>query len=136
MVQDRITALYARVSTEEQAREGQSIENQIDRLTAYAKFQGWQNVQVFADYGESAKNMDRPEMQRLLKLIKRKKVAVVATMAVDRLSRDLLDMLHSSSCARNMGRLTFVRHSILIPAPPSAVWCFRFWRRLRSLSGR
>lgn len=93
MVQDRITALYARVSTEEQAREGQSIENQIDRLTAYAKFQGWQNVQVFADYGESAKSMDRPEMQRLLKLIKRNKVAVVATMAVDRLSRDLLDML-------------------------------------------
>jgi site-specific DNA recombinase len=93
MAQDRITALYARVSTEEQAREGQSIENQIDRLTAYAKFQGWQNVQVFADYGESAKSMDRPEMQRLIKLIKRNKVAVVATMAVDRLSRDLLDML-------------------------------------------
>ncbi len=93
MTSDRITALYARVSTEEQAREGQSIENQIDRLTAYAKFQGWQNVQVFADYGESAKNMDRPEMQRLLKLIKRNKIAVVATMAVDRLSRDLLDML-------------------------------------------
>lgn len=93
MTSDRITALYARVSTEEQAREGQSIENQIDRLTAYAKFQGWQNVQVFADYGESAKNMDRPEMQRLIKLVKRNKISVVATMAVDRLSRDLLDML-------------------------------------------
>ena len=93
MTPNRITALYARVSTEEQAREGQSIENQIDRLTAYAKFQGWQNVQIFADYGESAKNMDRPEMQRLIKLVKRNKISVVATMAVDRLSRDLLDML-------------------------------------------
>jgi site-specific DNA recombinase len=90
---DRISALYCRVSTEEQAREGQSIENQIDRLTAYAKFQGWQNVRVFADEGESAKDMNRPEMQRLLRLIKSNHVAVVATMAVDRLSRDLLDML-------------------------------------------
>jgi len=90
---DRITALYVRVSTEEQAREGQSIESQIDRLTAYAKFQGWQNVQIFADEGESAKDMKRPEMQRLIRLIKADKVAVVATIAVDRLSRNLLDML-------------------------------------------
>lgn len=90
---DRISALYIRVSTEEQAREGQSIETQIDKLSAYAKFQGWQNVEVFLDDGESAKDMNRPAMKRLLKLIKAGKVAVVATMAVDRLSRNLLDML-------------------------------------------
>ncbi len=81
------------MSTEEQAREGQSIESQIDRLTAYAKFQRWTNVEVFSDEGESAKNMQRPQMQRLLRLIKDNRVAVVATMAVDRCSRDLLDML-------------------------------------------
>jgi site-specific DNA recombinase len=90
---DRIAALYARVSTDEQAREGQSIESQIDRLSAYAKFQGWQDVQVFCDEGYSAKDMARPEMQRLIGLIKSHRVSVVATMAVDRLSRDLLDML-------------------------------------------
>lgn len=90
---ERISAMYVRVSTEEQAREGQSIENQVDRLSAYAKFQGWTNVQVFADEGESAKNMARPAMKRLVKMIKRGEVAVVATMAVDRLSRNLLDML-------------------------------------------
>lgn len=90
---DKITAIYARVSTDEQAREGQSIETQIDKLTAYAKFQGWSNVQVFVDEGISAKDMNRPEMKRLIKLIKQKKVAIVATMAVDRLSRNLLDML-------------------------------------------
>lgn|GEM_PF-1063398 len=90
---DRITAIYVRVSTEEQAREGQSIETQIDKLSAYAKFQSWQNVEIFLDDGESAKDMNRPAMKRLLKLIKAGKVAVVATMAVDRLSRNLLDML-------------------------------------------
>jgi site-specific DNA recombinase len=90
---DRIAAIYVRVSTEEQAREGQSISSQIDRLSAYAKFQGWQNVQVFCDEGFSAKDMDRPAMQRLIGLIQERRVLVVATMAVDRLSRDLLDML-------------------------------------------
>lgn len=90
---ERISALYIRVSTEEQAREGQSIETQIDKLSAYAKFQGWQNVEIFLDDGESAKDMNRPAMKRLLKFIKAGNVAVVATMAVDRLSRNLLDML-------------------------------------------
>lgn len=89
----RIQALYVRVSTEEQAKEGQSIEAQISRLEAYAEFKGWQNTEVFRDDGESAKNMNRPDMKRLLKLIKQNKVSVVATMAVDRLSRNLLDML-------------------------------------------
>jgi site-specific DNA recombinase len=91
--QYRISALYVRVSTTEQAREGYSIESQVDRLSAYAKFQGWQNIQIFADEGESAKDMRRPEMQRLINLIKADKVSVVATIAIDRLSRDLLDML-------------------------------------------
>ncbi len=90
---NRVSAIYVRVSTDDQAREGYSIEAQIDKLSAYAKFQGWANVQVFADEGESAKDMNRPQMQKLMRLIKQGQVAVVATVAVDRLSRNLLDML-------------------------------------------
>ncbi|HHW18094.1 MAG TPA: recombinase family protein [Firmicutes bacterium] len=90
----RIVALYARVSTDEQAREGQSIDTQLDKLTAYARFQGWNCVETFVDEGASAKDMNRPAMKRLLSLIKEGKVAVVATMAIDRLSRNLLDMLN------------------------------------------
>lgn len=90
---DKITALYVRVSTDEQSREGYSIETQVEKLTAYAKFQGWQNVEIFADEGESAKDMNRPAMKRLLKLIQQERAISVVTMAVDRLSRNLLDML-------------------------------------------
>lgn len=100
---DKISALYVRVSTDEQAREGQSISTQIDKLMAYTKFQGWQNVQVFADEGESAKDMNRPEMKRLIALVKNRKVSVVATMAVDRLSRNLLDMLQFVELCENHG---------------------------------
>lgn len=90
---DKIEALYVRVSTEEQVREGQSLETQIDRLKSYARFQGWKNIEIFTEQGESAKTMDRPEIVRLIKLIKNNQVAVVCTLAVDRLSRNLLDML-------------------------------------------
>ncbi|MDN5324134.1 MAG: site-specific recombinase [Clostridia bacterium] len=90
---NKITAIYVRVSTDEQAKEGYSIHSQVDRLMAYAKFQGWQNIEVFADEGRSAKDMNRPAMKRLVNLIKKKKVSTVATISVDRLSRNLLDML-------------------------------------------
>lgn len=86
-------ALYIRVSTEEQAREGYSIDTQVNKLSAYAEFSGWQNIVLFIDEGESAKDMNRPEMIRLINLIKKGKVIAVVTLAVDRLSRNLLDML-------------------------------------------
>jgi site-specific DNA recombinase len=37
--------------------------------------------------------MNRTQMKKLMRLIKQNQVAVVATVAVDRLSRNLLDML-------------------------------------------
>lgn len=89
----RFHALYVRVSTDEQAREGYSIDTQISKLKSYAAFNGWQNIVIFCDEGESAKDMNRPDMKRLIKLIKKDHVAAVVTLYVDRLSRDLLDML-------------------------------------------
>lgn len=91
---DRITALYVRVSTDDQAREGYSIETQIEKLTQFAKFNDWLNMQVFPDEGKSAKDMNRPYMKQLLSLIKRGKVTRVVTISIDRLSRNLLDMLN------------------------------------------
>jgi len=41
-------ALYIRVSTEEQAEEGYSLEAQQERLTAYCEAQGWDVVDVYA----------------------------------------------------------------------------------------
>lgn len=89
----KLTALYCRVSTTEQAQEGFSLETQVDKLTAYTRFQGWQDIEIFLDDGVSASTMRRPELQRLIALIKQGKVARVLTLAVDRLSRNLLDLL-------------------------------------------
>ncbi len=61
---------YARVSTEDQAREGVSLEAQQQaHIKAYCFSKGWQLVSVEADKGIGAKNLDRPELQRCLRAI-------------------------------------------------------------------
>ena len=64
-------AVYARVSTQEQAVEGTSLDSQSDQLRAYCKFQGWDMVQSYVDPGFTGKDDSRPELNRLLSDAKR-----------------------------------------------------------------
>lgn len=93
MRRPRVVALYARVSTDEQAREGESLNTQVARLHHYAASRGFESVEVFKDEGHSAKDLNRPALTRLITLIERGEVEAVCTIAIDRLSRNLLDML-------------------------------------------
>jgi len=62
-----ITAIYVRVSTEEQAKEGYSIRAQIDKLKSYIMIKDWTFYKVYADEGISGKNItDRPAINELL----------------------------------------------------------------------
>lgn len=85
-------ALYVRVSTEEQSREGYSIDAQRDRLTAYAISQDWDIVDYYVDEGYSAKNTERPDMQRLISDVKQKKIDVVLVHKLDRFTRSVKDL--------------------------------------------
>lgn len=93
-------ALYTRVSTEDQAREGFSLEVQRDFLLKYAKDQGWEvfcsisGARVYQDDGVSGYTMDRPALQRLLADAGRKSFDLVLVYKQDRLSRNLKDMLN------------------------------------------
>ena len=60
--------LYVRVSTEEQAIHGLSIEAQTAALEEWAKSNGHQVVDIYTDAGISARKSaaKRPELQRLL----------------------------------------------------------------------
>ena len=85
-------ALYIRVSTERQVQEGYSISAQKTNLTKFANDQGWSICGVYADKGISAKNIeDRPNVKRLIKDIKDKKIDVVVLYKFDRLTRDMSD---------------------------------------------
>lgn len=86
-------ALYSRVSTAEQAKEGYSIGEQQDRLTAYCKSRGWSDYMLYTDGGYSGGNTDRPALQRMIKDISRGKVSKVVVYKLDRLSRSQKDTL-------------------------------------------
>lgn len=86
------TAIYVRVSTEEQAREGYSISGQLKKLKAFCVSQEWEIADVYSDEGISAKNMERPELQRMLKDIEKGKVECVLVYRLDRLTRSVLDL--------------------------------------------
>ena len=82
---------YCRVSSDEQAAHGISIEAQRDILNGYAAM-SQQEIKIFEDAGFSGKNTDRPALQRLLSSIC-PDVSAVVVWKLDRLSRSLRDTL-------------------------------------------
>ncbi|MER7798654.1 recombinase family protein [Microbacterium sp. NPDC096154] len=84
---------YLRVSTEEQAEKGNSIPEQKERITAFCVVKGWSQPQFFVDDGYSAKNTNRPELTKLLEVVKTEPNGIVITTKLDRLSRKLFDIL-------------------------------------------
>lgn len=87
-------ALYVRVSTQEQAREGYSIGEQIDRLQKYADAMGWIIYKTYTDAGFTGANTDRPAMKELIKDVQNGKIEKVVVYKLDRLSRSQLDTLY------------------------------------------
>jgi len=86
-------ALYLRVSTEEQAKEGYSIASQRERLEAFCKSQGWEIYDYYIDDGFSGKDLNRPAVQRLLKDAKEERFSAVLVYRLDRFSRRAVDIL-------------------------------------------
>lgn len=85
--------LYVRVSTQEQAKEGYSIGEQIDRLTKYCEAMGWTIVKVYTDPGYSGATMDRPGLKKLIKDVENGLADKIVVYKLDRLSRSQLDTL-------------------------------------------
>ncbi len=87
-------AIYARVSTEEQASEGYSISAQLQTLRQYANLYNWEIVDEYVDEGISGKNITgRPAMQRLVADVEQEKFQAVLVWKISRLSRNMLDTL-------------------------------------------
>lgn len=84
-------AIYIRVSTDEQAAEGFSIDAQKRRLLAYADSQDWEVSEVYIDDGWSAKDLKRPEMQRMLGDLENQLFDVVLVYKLDRMTRSASD---------------------------------------------
>lgn len=86
--------IYVRVSTQEQAREGYSIQEQIERCNKYAEAMGWTVVKIYTDPGYSGATMDRPGLNKLIKDVKAGYADRILVYKLDRLSRSQLDTLY------------------------------------------
>jgi DNA invertase Pin-like site-specific DNA recombinase len=82
---------YVRVSTEEQAKEGASLDAQQSLLADEASRRGW-DVEFVVDEGLSAKSVEgRPALVDALERLDRGEADVLLTLRVDRLSRSVSD---------------------------------------------
>ncbi len=87
-------ALYVRVSTEEQAKEGYSIPAQIEILTQYCKLYNINIYNIYKDLGISGKaTANRPGLQKMLEDASKSLFDCVAVWKISRLSRNLKDLL-------------------------------------------
>lgn len=82
---------YARVSTEEQARDGVSLDVQRDKMRLYAELHGLDLAEVVTDAGASAKSLDRPGLAKALGMLDRGRARGLVVFKLDRLTRHLGD---------------------------------------------
>ena len=84
-------AIYARVSTQEQAENGNSLEFQIEKLKAYCQLHEFKIVGEYIDAGVSGAKFDRPALNKLKNDIE--KIDIVLIYKLDRLSRSIKDTM-------------------------------------------
>jgi len=85
-------ALYARKS--KYTEKGQSIQNQIEECKGYIErnFRGESyEIRLYQDEGISGKNLERPEMQKMLRDIAADEIDVLVCYKLDRVSRSVRD---------------------------------------------
>ena len=87
---------YIRVSTEDQAREGVSLDVQAERIRAYCLAKGWTLTDIIRDEGRSARGLNRPGIQRVLELARKRNWSrscdVLVVVKLDRLTRSFSDL--------------------------------------------
>lgn len=87
-------AAYIRVSTDEQAGNGYSLQIQRERIEAQITAKGWALYKVYEDAGQSGGKMERPALQGLLRDVAAKKIDAVVVYKLDRLSRKQKDTMY------------------------------------------
>ncbi|MCI6468107.1 MAG: recombinase family protein [Faecalicatena sp.] len=94
----KLVAIYIRVSTLDQAREGYSLEAQEKTLRKWCQDHGYEVYDLYADRGISGKDIDhRPDMRRLLADAKNNCFDVVIFWALSRFTRSVSDLYDTMS---------------------------------------
>ncbi|MFZ2038940.1 MAG: recombinase family protein [Minisyncoccia bacterium] len=100
MNQNKVAVIYCRVSTDEQAKEGLSIESQELTCRRKAEEEGYSVIEVIKDEGKSGKNINREGMKNILRLVNEKKINAIYLVNTDRLSRNVADHIYLTDLFR------------------------------------
>lgn len=88
----KIAAIYTRVSTSDQVREGHSLEEQKRRLIKLCEANDYEIYDVYTDAGISGKSTEnRPQYQKMMADMRKGKFNLILAFKMDRISRDILD---------------------------------------------
>ncbi len=90
---DKITALYERLSKDDELQgESNSISNQKQFLTNYARENGYINLKHYTDDGYTGRNFNRPAIKELIKDVEEGKVGTVIVKDMSRFGRNYLQV--------------------------------------------
>lgn len=97
-------AIYIRVSTEEQAKQGISLSAQEEALKNYASALGYDVFKIYREEGKSGKDIKgRPEMRQMLNDAKSYKFQAIFIYKLDRFSRSLRDLIETIEKLKEWG---------------------------------
>ena len=94
---------YCRVSTEDQAKEGVSLDNQKSKIEAYCQLKDLNLSEIVEDAGISAKNLKRPGVQKVLRMARKKQVDAIVVYKLDRIFRSTTDALTTTKMFERHG---------------------------------
>lgn len=101
---------YIRVSTPDQAKEGESLATQKKAIVRYAELNGWHLTDVYEDGGYSGAKRERPALKRLMDAAHAKKFEVLIIYKLSRFARsarDTLNLVHElKQCGVNFATVT------------------------------
>lgn len=105
-------AIYIRVSTLDQAREGYSLDAQERTLRKWCDDHSYKIYDIYADCGISGKDINhRPEMVRLLQDVRQKKFNCVVFWALSRFTRSVSDLYQTMEDFQqyNIGMMSYTK---------------------------
>ena len=90
-MENKIAVIYCRVSSDEQAKEGLSMESQELTCSRRAEEEGYSILEVIKDDGKSGKDIKREGIKQIMRLVADKKINAIYLVHKDRLSRNMAD---------------------------------------------
>lgn len=108
-MEDLMNALYVRVSTDDQARKGYSLDDQIEACRRHLLTLECTTIEEYIDDGYSGEFLERPGLERLRSDLQNGMISLVAIYDPDRLSRNLTNQLIIADEIEKAGaKITFV----------------------------